>query len=211
MKEIDLKKLPVDEQRINSLQGGLFLCKSFSPDPFWIIFGKVDNPSFLKDKIYENDMYNYLYRDKKGYGYLMIPTLPINDKQMEFLSKVYDYAFKHGLRENFNFIIPLLYGLDLINYNDIVEDYKEWYTQEELQDRFKRVLIQTINIYQYNTYDSFVWRDRDKMFKPINKDNYPVRTKCSILTCLLRSIDPEIAANIMSEVLGQKYLKFELV
>ena len=92
--EPDPVKLPKSEQTTDELQGGILLCKSWSTKPFWVIFGNVDSPVFLKKRIYEDDIYNNLYRDKQGYAYLLLPLLPINDKQLDFVMKVYNEAWE---------------------------------------------------------------------------------------------------------------------
>jgi hypothetical protein len=210
-KDPELKKLPKEEQTRHDLQGGLFLCKSFSPSPFWVIFGKVERPTFLKDRIYEDDLMNNIYRDKKGYAYLMIPLLPLNNKQVEFVSEVYDSAAEIGLRENFNFIVPLVYGLDLTNYAAVVDDYRNTYTVEELKDRFYKVMEATQDIYPYNGPNGFVWRDNKNQFSPCgtNSPTVQLQARCSLMTCLVRALPAEIAAETMSTLTGCKYLAFE--
>jgi len=211
LKKTEPKKLPKEQQTKQDLQGGLFLCKTWSFEPFWLIFGNVERPIFLKNKIYEEDIYNNIYRDKNNYAYLMIPLLPLNDKQIDFVSEVYDGAADMGLRENYNFIIPLIYGLDLTGYDAVVENYRESYSVEELQDRFTRVFKMTTDIYPYNETNGIVWRDTKKQFNPCGTNNATMQhqAKCSILTCLVRALPPEVAAETMTTLLGKPYKEFE--
>ena len=202
--------LPVEERYTPDLQSGLFLCKSWSDKPFWVVFGNVERPTFLKEKKYKDNLINNIYRDKKGYAYMLLPLMPINNNQIEFVQDVYNQAYSLGLRENFNFIIPLVYGLDLVNLNDVADDYKVSYTPEELQDRFKRVFSMTSSIYPYRNSMGFIWLDDKKKFNPIGGEGtMQIRTRCSILTALARAIGGKYSAVIMSELTGQRYVEFE--
>lgn len=205
--------LPKEEQTHPNLQGGLYLCRSFSPDPFWLVFGNVTSPVFLKVRKYKEDIYNNIYRDKKGYAYLMIPLLPLfhsGDKQVEFVSKVFDAAFQMGLRENFNFIIPIIYGLDLTSYEDAARDYMEHYSIEELKERFYKLFEYTSSVYQYNYPQGFVWSDDKKKFVPIGGEGTSqIRSRCSVLTVLLWAMGGQAAAELMTKLTGRKHLVFE--
>lgn len=209
MPEPEPEKLPVDEQVKPDLQSGLFLCKSWSPTPFWVVFGKVEKPTFLKTRIYRDELYNNIYRDKKGYAYLLLPLMPINNRQVEFVTEVYNQAYEMGLRESFNFIIPLVYGLDLVNINEVATDYLETYTPEEIKERFKTVFQMTSSVYPYNYFDGFVWRDDKKRFVPTGGKSMQINTRCSILTALARAIGGKYAAVITSELTGSRYVEFE--
>lgn len=207
--EPEPEKLPEDEQVKPDLQSGLFLCKSWSPTPFWVVFGKVEKPTFLKTRIYRDELYNNIYRDKKGYAYLLLPLMPINNRQVEFVTEVYNQAYEMGLRESFNFIIPLVYGLDLVNINEVATDYLETYTPEEIKERFKTVFQMTSSVYPYNYFDGFVWRDDKKRFVPTGGKSMQINTRCSILTALARAIGGKYAAVITSELTGSRYVEFE--
>lgn len=207
------KKLPVEERTKKDLQGGLMLCKSWGLQPFWVIFGKTknDQPVFLKDRIYEDDSYNTLYRDDSGYAYLLLPLLPLNNSQLEFVEKVYNDAWSMGLRENFNLFIPFVYGLDIVNLNSVAKDYKENYTVEELRERFYFIFKATESMFPYNYVDGFVWRDDKLMFVPCGTKtpSMQVQARCHILTALLRALGPKISAEIMSTLMNKKYSEFE--
>lgn len=209
MPEPEPEKLPVDEQVKPDLQSGLFLCKSWSPTPFWVVFGNVERPTFLKTRIYRDELYNNIYRDKKGYAYLLLPLMPINNRQVEFVTEVYNQAYEMGLRESFNFIIPLVYGLDLVNINEVATDYLETYTPEEIKERFKTVFQMTSSIYPYNGSHGFTWRDDKKRFVPTGGKSMQINTRCSILTALARAIGGKYAAVITSELTGSRYVEFE--
>jgi len=213
VKEKEPEKLPVEERTKKDLQGGHLLCKSWGLQPFWVIFGKVkdDRPVFMKDRQYKDDAYNSLYRDKKGYGYLLIPLLPLNNSQLEFVEKVYDDAWSMGLRECFTYFIPVVYGLDIVNIDKVAKDYKEFYTVEELKERFYSLMKTTSDIFPYNGPNGFVWRDLEKMFKPCGTStpSIQIQTKCHVLTALLRALGPKISAEIMTKLTGKTYKEFE--
>jgi hypothetical protein len=207
------KKLPVDLRTKRNLQGGLMLCKSWGLQPFWVIFGKVkdDYPVFLKDRQYEDENYNNIYRDDSGYAYLLLPLLPLDNNQLDFVEKVYSNAWSMGLRESFNLFIPFVYGLDITNIDKVADDYKESYTVEELKERFYFVFKATESIFPYNNVNGFVWRDDKLAFVPCGTSTpiTQVWAKCHILTAILRAVGPEISAEIMSKLLNKKYSKFE--
>lgn len=198
------EKLPESEQYKPDLQGGLFLCKSYSPNPFWLIFGNVDKPTFLKEKIYVDEIYNNIYRDKNGYAYMLMPLMPINNRQTEFLTGVYDRAFDMGLREHYAFIMPVLYNVGLVNLIEVAKSYKEFYSQEELHKRFETLLRNVSTTHPYNQINGFVYRDRDKRFHYTSSDT--IQAKCDVLTSLSWAIKnkAELAA-IMSDVLKHKF------
>lgn len=215
---IDLKKtekeefvkLPKDKQYIPDLQSGLMLCKSFSPTPFWVVFGNVDKPTFLKEKIYEDDLYNNIYRDKKGLAYMLLPLIPISNKQMEFANQVYDRAFDMGLRESPNYFLPLIYGFELTNLYKVSDSFKESYTQDEILERFEHVLKHTISTYPYNQPNGIVYRDREKRFKATSKPTAQVMSLIGLLNALLISIDDKkVVAETMSNTLDKIFKAFE--
>jgi hypothetical protein len=190
----------------------LLLCKSFSPNPFWVIYGKCkdDYPVFLKKRVYEDADYDGLYRDKQGYGYLIIPLIPIDNKQLEFAEKIYTACWNMGLREAFTYFIPFVYGLDLTNLNSVAKDFRDFYSREEILDRFMKMFISTSNNYHYNYPGGFCWSDIKKRFVCVG--GYEVHTlmsKCSVMTALLRALDPKEAAELMSTMTNRKYSAFE--
>lgn len=195
------KKLPLDKQNHPDLQSGLYLCKSFSINPFWVIFGNVKTPTFLKTKIYEDDIYNNIYRDKKGFGYLMLPLLPLGNKISEFINEVYEYAYNMGLREAFGFILPLIYGIEFNNIDTMVSDFNNFYTEEELNERFKQVFIMSKLSYGYNQVGGFVWRNDINEFKPCGQNYGLIRSRCQLLTALSKTLDVREVEDIIEKEL----------
>lgn len=208
------EKLPIDKQYKPNLQSGLFLCKSFSHKPFWVIFGNVDKPTFLKEKIYVNDIYNNIYRDKNNYAYLMFPLMPLSyKKQVEFAYKIYDIAFDMGLRENPNFILPLIYGLDITDIHKVSDNFIETYTNKELIERFKIVLQITNNTFPYNDQYGFLWNDKTNRFKHTGtKPTQLLLSKINLLNALQNSINnKKIVIDIMSEITNHTFKEFEFI
>jgi hypothetical protein len=129
-------KLPEDQQYIPNLDGGVLLCKSWGIKPFWVTYGKVERPRFLKEKIYEDNLYNNIYKDKEGHSYLLVP---LNDFSKGFGEKVFSEAWDMGLREHPNYFMPMVYSYDLTDIKKIGESLFEFYSSEELLERFKTV------------------------------------------------------------------------
>lgn len=144
MPKRELEILEKSEQSLHKdLQSGLLLCKSFSPQPFWVIFGKVDSPRFLKEKYYVNDDYNTLHRDKNGYAFLMLPLMTVGTPPL-FGKQTFDDMIEHcwnmGLREHPLFVGDIIYHLHLPNFTkkiveDVAKDFAELYTKDELIER----------------------------------------------------------------------------
>lgn len=205
------EKLPKDQQTKDDLQSGQYLCKSWGLEPFWIVFGNVDMPIFMKKKIYVDDLYNNLYKDKKGYSYMLFPLLPFDNDSLTKAYGWFDRAWDMGLRETANFILPILYGFDFANYDSVVNSYKEFYTQDEIIERFKTVFKMTTDLFPYNYPNGIVWRDNDKKFKAIGRNPTSLaQSRCSMLTCLIRSIeDKKIITEAMTMYTGKKYIPIE--
>lgn len=140
--EKEPEKLPESEQYIPSLEGGLLLCKSYSPNPFWVVFGKVESPTFLKEKIYVDNHLNNIYRDSKGLAYLLIPTMPFmnHDETFKFVERVYKKASQMGLREDPNFFLPFVYKIGLGDLSQVAESFRKSYTKAEIKKRMDTVL-----------------------------------------------------------------------
>jgi hypothetical protein len=130
------KELPMEEQYKPDFQSGLLLCKSWGDKPFWTIFGKVDSPKFLKERIYEEDIYNNLYKDKNGYGYMLIP---LNDLSKDFGNRVFNGAWEIGLREHECYFLPMVYDYMITNIGEVGESFSGFYSERELIERFKTV------------------------------------------------------------------------
>lgn len=202
-------KLPKDDRMIHDLQGGHYLCDSFSPQPFWVIYGNVDMPMFLKDKIYEDDMLNTLYRDKKGYAYLLMPLMKLGQEGLNKIIEAYHHAMELGLREDPNYLLPLMYGLDITNINDVAEGYLDFYGKNKLKQKFMDAFTHINHLFPYGSYNGFVWRDRECRFVPIGIKTMKTISMCNVLTALLRAMGSEYAAQVMSKLLDKPFKAFE--
>jgi len=176
------EKLPIGEQTKKTLQGGLLLCKSWSPTPFWVLFGNVKSPSFMKAKIYKDDDYNSLYRDKKGYGYLLLPLLPFYNSMSEFCAEVYSSAADMGLREDPYYFVPIIYGLDIDDKLFVGKQFAKTYTQDEIVERFIFMMKYCSHISQHG----FGWNVEKQTFRSYGNGGLEkIDAAMSVLTCLL--------------------------
>lgn len=134
--------LPEEEQRTPDIQGGNLLCKSWGLEPFWVIMGSVDRPTFLKEKKYKDDLYNSVYRDNNGYSFMMLPLLKLGyqgDQRWE----IFESAWGLGLREHHAFFLPFIYN---VHYNtkktqdEYATEMAEFYTTDELLERLGKVM-----------------------------------------------------------------------
>ena len=135
------KMLPEDKRKINNLESGILLCKTWGKDQVWLIFGKVDRPKYLKDKTYEEDIYNNIYKDTKGYAYLLIP---LNDMSKDFGTRTFEQMWNMGIREYPNYILSLIYEYEIINEREVGEELAEFYNTAELKERLN-IVIEKIN------------------------------------------------------------------
>lgn len=191
-KPFEPEELPENEKTDDTLQSGLWLCKSWSNTPFWVLYGNVDYPVFKKKRVYVDDLYNNLYKDNEGQAFLLVPLMPL-DAGEEWFSTRFEQMWKMGLREHPNLIMPLLYNLTVKTISkETVKEFRELYTQEEIADRFKILYNEMVNTYGYNKVMGFVWKDIEKEFKPCGGNITPVMSRCQILTTLSRASDLDV-------------------
>lgn len=132
-------ELPKELQTKNPPSSGLLLCKSFSPNPFWVLFGKVDKPAFMYNRVYVNNIHNSLHKDSEGRGFLLLPLYPIG-RDVSFFEDVYTKASQMGLREHPNYFLARVYTT-AINFKpdekELAEEFNNYYSLPELIERFK--------------------------------------------------------------------------
>lgn len=203
------EKLPKEEQQIPDLNGGVLLSVSWGKDPFWIIYGKVDKPTFLKEKIYVNDLYNNIYRDKKKHAYLLVPTIPANIT-MDELNKLASDIWNMGVREDIYYYMPILYSIEAPE--GAYKSYAITYTLEEIHERFLERLKQS-NFFSYG----IGWNSFKNKFEAHSDKTSPLALSAmSILTNLLLAIvqlkGDKYGAELMTKTFGTKYIpsEFEL-
>ena len=179
----ELEKLPTEERTNDDLQSGIWLCKSWSVKPFWVIYGNVDRPKFMKKKVYVDDLYNDIYRNKKGEAFLLMPLMPMGTMG-DWLIDVMKNACDMGLREHPNLILPILYGVSAVDYKEVVPDIKEWYTRKEIKERFN--LMYDRKKSEYNCPMGFVFRSDDDEFIALS-DLAKNKAECQLLTILYKA------------------------
>jgi hypothetical protein len=169
-KRLPALELPKELQTKNPPNSGILLCKSFSPDPFWVLYGKVDDPKFMHNRIYVNNKHNDLHRDKEGRGFMLIPLCPFGSG-VDFFNDVYNKAAEIGLREHPNYFIARVYGnaVELnIDHNELAEEFVKYYTLPELVERFKdtfRSLHTGGYVYSQNIRLGFSYNKNKEVFK----------------------------------------------
>jgi len=186
------KKLPIEQRTNTDLQSGVLLCKGWGAgdNKFWVAFGNVDEPKFMKNRIYVDDLYNDLYKTKDGRAVMLIPLMPLSgsvEGDSKFLLDVYNRACEIGLVENPCYFLPMVYKTAFNEWGDIVEQFVKDYTFEELQERFKAT-FKTINmVYKFDGFSVASFRFWDKEIK-FKKTSEKVCGQVDVLTWLLRAM-----------------------
>lgn len=128
------KELPEEEQVRPNLQNGILLCKTFGPEQVWVTYGRVEEPKFLKVRIYEEDVYNSLYRDNNGLAYLLVP---LYDGSEGFGERVFKKAWELGIREHPDFFLPMVYREFLVSaLKETGKSFADFYYGKEIEQRF---------------------------------------------------------------------------
>ncbi len=155
------KKLPKDQRTKQDIQSGVLLCKSWGLDPFWVAYGSVERPTFMKNKIYENDLYNNLYKTKEGLAVMLIPLHELG--KPNFVEKVMEEAWKIGLREHPAYFLPMVYNVRYMLTTRLIEEVADFYTVEELEERLKTALEKS-KIYSYMSNPE-ITRDKNGLLR----------------------------------------------
>lgn len=203
------KMLPKEEQYHPDLQGGLFLCDSWGLKPFWVVFGNVKSPKFMKEKIYEDDILNKLYKDKNDYGYLLMPLIKMGVEGMEQITEAHSEAVTMGLREHAGLLLPLMYGTKITVIDGLAEQFKELYG-DKIKDKFTQVLDFIQLSCGYAKQDGFHWRNDKQMFTAIGHDPSDRNiARCQVLTALFKALSPLEMAQELSKLSGKPYVSAE--
>jgi len=106
------KKLALDKKR-TELNGGVMYVDSWGTNGFWLIFGNVENSSFLQYEFEANgETHKDLYRDEKGDSYLLIPLMEFGHNGVEKVYSALEYAWNNlGLRTQPYQILAQVYGI----------------------------------------------------------------------------------------------------
>jgi hypothetical protein len=145
----DLNKKPLPKLRLpedmqtKPINGGVACVKSWGLKPFWVLFGAVESPVFMKKKEFVNDKYNSLYRDEEGLGYLLVPLYDFSEG---FAERVVQEAQDMGMREHPNYFISAVYTntFEIQDVESVGTAFADAYTKEELIERltfqFNRII-----------------------------------------------------------------------
>jgi hypothetical protein len=171
---------------MENIESGLLLCKSFSPNPFWVLFANVNEAKFLLD---EN---NRIKRDKRNYGFLLIPTMTIGNKNTfggfthsDFIQRCWDM----GLREHPNYFFGVIYSLIVDNWtndikNKLATEFKELYNENELLIRFYEVFNKLTRTSAYGYY----YNNKTNYIDCNNQENLKLYSLVQILNVLITAL-----------------------
>lgn len=186
----------IEDYKPTNIQSGLWLCKSWSNEPFWVIFGNVDRPLFLKDRKYVDDHYNNIYRDSKGLAYMMFPLMPIGADSKWFYD-MYERAFEMGLREHPNIILSILYDVTIDDIDDVVPDIVKFYDGNEIVEKFKNLYFKMENSFGFNQVHGFCFNSKEQMFKPVGGNLSVIKGQCLALSILYRASGTDNFVNLL--------------
>jgi len=104
------KALKEEQEKLN---GGVMFVDSWGIKGFWLIFGNVEKPSYLKYEFeYDGEKHSDLYRDKEGNSYLLIPLMSMSHDGVEKVYEALAYAWDNlGLRTNILSILAQVYNV----------------------------------------------------------------------------------------------------
>jgi hypothetical protein len=179
--------LPKEERTDDSIQSGQWLCKSWGNEPFWVVYGNVDSPTFMKKKIYVDDLYNNLYKTKNGLAVLLMPLMPLGSPDTWFIDHI-DKAMNMGLREHPNVLLSVVYGVCAVDYKSIVAELDQWYTQKEIVSRFNLMYNEIKST--YNRPMGFVYRESEDEFIPLS-NLAKIKAQCQVLNIMYKASDVE--------------------
>lgn len=135
--EEELEKLPEEEQYIPDIGEGVMLCKTFSPTQTWVAFGNVEKPQILKEKIYKDNIYNNVYRNKNGNSFILIPLYDFRNAQ-EFTDMVMERLWELGIREHPVFFMTVAYKFSFdIEEKEFIKEINQLYEEEEKREKIK--------------------------------------------------------------------------
>lgn len=203
--------LPEDKRTDRSIQGGVMKAKYWgsapSGDYVHVIFGAVDDALFMKDRQYQEDIYNSLYRCDDGRGVLMVSQIPIDNTAGKVAEAVFNRAWEMGVRENPYYFIHTIYRNSFklerskSTIHDMADSFMDTYSLQELKDR----IITTGNMLntQHPAYHKVKYdgtkRDWNRFSYPSNYENTTV-CLLSALYVALHKQSPEMASEAVNEL-----------
>lgn len=146
----EMEELPKDQQNYypefkDAPGKGIAKLKTWGISYVWVMFGNVETPQFLKEKVHVNDLYNKFVKDKYNNSYVLIPLIPLGPKSVEVVQNTYQWLWEHGIREEFFMFINLVYPnlcptLKGKEVETQIDSWTEFYANdlELLNERFER-------------------------------------------------------------------------
>jgi len=201
--------LPEDERMDRSIQGGVMLAKYWSPAPdnfVHIIWGHVENASFLKNRQHVDSDYDSLYRCDKKRGVLMVPQIPFGQQSVEVAKNAFHMAATLGVQENPYYFIHMVwknaFGLpeSQKERKEIAATLNESYTIEELEVRFLNVVSHLNN--HYPTYRRAIYDPKKGTTNRWSYQGTDQDSVTALLNCLYQAIwnvNRELAYSIVDE------------
>lgn len=200
--------LPEEERTDRSVQGGILKAKSWGVDPFYIVFGNVENPVFMKDRQHVEPVYDSLYRCDDGLAVMLVPQLPLDHKAGTIAMNTFEYAWNYlGLREDAYYFIHMVWkncfkvqhSKSVIH--NMADSFIDTYNAEELKER-----MLTVANYLNKTYPEYRTVKYDPNPHRWQRFSYGDQHENSTL-CLLNALyvacdklDSNIAASAVEEI-----------
>lgn len=147
--EEEPEKLPVSEQNLYTDKDwyngkGLLLVETYSATKFWLVLANVEEPSFVRTKEYEDDLYNKFVKDKDGNAYVKVPLVPLDNTCKDKIDSIYDRLFELGMREEYIMFLQLMYrNFVLIHLEKdrtrkaIAQEWADRYSKDLLKKRYE--------------------------------------------------------------------------
>lgn len=187
----DPEKLPEDEQIKPNLQSGIMLAKSWGPTPFWIVYGNTSDSkrvSFLRERIYKDDGYNHIYRDKEGYAYMLVPLFDFSDN---FITNVIELAWEMGLREDPIYFAHVVYNFSSnLTEKEIGEGFKKLYSVSERVERLEILLERLIPSMKVGNI-MLETTTRNRLVSSVKSDDF--KNKLKVINSMLYSLKDDYA------------------
>lgn len=205
----DPEMLPEDERMDRSIQGGTLLARYWSPAPdnfVHIIFGNVEDASFLKNRQHVDSVYDSLYRCDDKRAVLMVPQIPFGEQGAEVAKNAFYMAATLGVTENPNYFIHMVWKNAFALPEDgkgrkkIAASFNESYTIEELEARFMTVVSHLNN--HYPTYRRAIYNPKKATFNRWSYQGNDQDGITALLNCLYQAIwnvDKDAAFKVVSE------------
>jgi hypothetical protein len=145
----------------------------------------VDYPVFMKKKVYEEDVYNSLYKTKDNASIFLLPTCPLGDEK--FHERIYDEASKMSIQESYAVFHALCYPVTLKSFHggkmisSVATDIKRIYSFEQMADTLRYLIEQenaTLPSYRKVTFQG------TKRYEPFQTESSVSSFRLSVINAL---------------------------